>query len=136
MRLILDQGVPRDAATLLRSLGHDCTHVGEIGMSQSADIEIVALSAERNAVVVTLDADFHAILAVSGAQGPSVIRIRLQGLGAAEVVEIVRNVVASLADELEHGALITVKAINLPTSANWRVDLTRGVPPRLKNKES
>jgi len=52
-------------------------HVGEIGMSKAADEEILAFSLGRNAVVVTLDADFHAILAVSGARGPSVIRMRL-----------------------------------------------------------
>jgi hypothetical protein len=40
-----------------------------------------------------------------------VIRLRVQGLGAAEVVEVVRKVVASFADELESGALITVKAL-------------------------
>lgn len=111
MRLVLDQGVPRDAATLLRNLGYDCTHVGEIGLSKAADEEIVALSLARNAVVVTLDADFHAILAVSGAKGPSVIRMRLQGLGAPEVVEVVRKVLASFEVELERGALITVKAL-------------------------
>ena len=111
MRLILDQGVPHDAAALLRSLGYDCTHVGEIGMSKAADEEIVALALERSAVVVTLDADFHAILAVSAAQGPSVIRMRLQGLGAPEVVAVVRKVLASFDVELRRGALITVKAL-------------------------
>ena len=69
-------------AALLRSLGHDGIHVGEIGMSRATDEEILAFSLGRNAVAVTLDADFHAILAVSGAQGPSVIGMRLQGLGA------------------------------------------------------
>jgi predicted nuclease of predicted toxin-antitoxin system len=110
MRFVLDQGVPRDAAALLRSLGHDCIHVGEIGMCKAADQEILAFSLGRSAVVVTLDADFHAILAVSGAQGPSVIRMRLQGLGGPEVVEVVRNVVARFEAELKCGALITVKA--------------------------
>ena len=60
---------------------------------------------------MTLDADFHAILAVSGAQGPSVIRMRLQGLGAAEVVAVIRKVVASFDVELTRGCLITVKAL-------------------------
>jgi predicted nuclease of predicted toxin-antitoxin system len=86
-------------------------HVGEIAMSKAADEEILAFSLGRNAVVVTLDADFHAILAVSGAQGPSVIRMRLQGLGAPEVVEVVRKVVASFEAELKRGSLITVKAL-------------------------
>src|SRR5437016_8475324 len=46
----------------------------------------------ENATVVTLDADFHTILAVSGAAAPSVIRLRRQGLRAPAVVEIIRNV--------------------------------------------
>ena len=78
MRLILDQGVPRDAASLLRKLGYECTHVGEPGMSRAADQEILAWAAGENATVVTLDADFHAILAVSRATGPSVIRLGSQ----------------------------------------------------------
>jgi hypothetical protein len=49
MRLVLDQGVPQDAAALLRSLGHDCMHVGEIGMSKDADEETLAFSLARNA---------------------------------------------------------------------------------------
>lgn len=81
MRLILDQGVPRDAASLRRTLGYDCIHVSEIGMSKAADEEILAFSLGRNGVVVTLDADFHTILAVSGASGPSVIRLRFAGSG-------------------------------------------------------
>lgn len=111
MRLVLDQGVPRDAAAVLRSLGHDCMHVGEIGMGKAADEEILAFSLGRNAVVVTLDADFHTILAVSGAQGPSVIRMRLQGLGGPEVVEVVRKVLAIFEVELKRGSLVTVKAL-------------------------
>ena len=79
MRLVLDQGVPRDAATRLRGLGYDCTHVGEIGMGKAADEEILAWSLGKNAIVVTLDADFHTILAVSGASGPSNSRLPVSG---------------------------------------------------------
>ena len=78
MRLVLDQGIPRDAAAGLRRLGHECLHVGEIGMSKAADDEIVSWSLGKNAMVVTLDADVHTILAVSGASGPSVIRVRIR----------------------------------------------------------
>jgi predicted nuclease of predicted toxin-antitoxin system len=110
MNLVLDQGVPRDAAAHLRALGYECIHLGEIGMSRAADEEILAFSLERNAVVVTLDADLHTILALSGASGPSVIRLRLQGLGALEVVKLVKNVLASFEADLKCGSLVTVKA--------------------------
>jgi predicted nuclease of predicted toxin-antitoxin system len=62
------------------------------------------------AIVTTLDADFHAILAVSRATAPSVIRIPIQGLDASAVVELVQRVIAGFADELSHGSLVTFKA--------------------------
>ena len=108
--LVLDQGVPRDAATRLRGLGYECTHVGEIGMGKATDGEILAWSLGRNAIVVTLDADFHTILAVTGARGPSVIRLRIEGLGAQAVVELVQKVLAGFGSDLERGSLVTVKA--------------------------
>lgn len=109
IRFLLDQGVPRDAAAQLRDLGYECTHVGEIGMWAAPDREILRWAAEQGAIVVTLDADFHAILAVSAATGPSVVRIRLQGFNATAVVEIIRNVLMDFRAELEQGCLVTVK---------------------------
>ncbi len=108
--IVLDQGVPRDAADRLRHLEYQCVHVGEAGVSTAADEEIVAFARGKNAVIVTLDADFHAILAVSGAAGPFVIRIRIQGLRAVEIVERLRLVLAQFGGELEAGSLVTVKA--------------------------
>jgi len=45
-------------------------------MSTASDAIIVRYARENGFVVVTLDADFHALLALSGADAPSVIRIR------------------------------------------------------------
>ena len=78
-------------------------------MSTAADEEILRFALEKNAAVVTLDADFHAILAVSGAVGPSVIRIRIQGLGATQVAECVHFVSVRFSSELNAGSLLTDK---------------------------
>src|SRR5579884_2320359 len=109
LKLMLDQGVPRDAAGRLRAIGYDCIHVGEAGLSAASDEEILRLAMEKAAVVVTLDADFHAILAVSGAPGPSVIRIRVQGLRGWETAECVGLVCTRFESELIAGSLVTVK---------------------------
>ena len=79
-------------------------------MGKADDGDILAWSLGKNAIVVTLDADFHAILAVSGASGPSVIRLRIQGLGASEVVKLIQNVFAGFETDLKRGSLVTVKA--------------------------
>lgn len=82
--LVLDQGVPRDAAGRLRDLGYECVHAGEAGMSTAADEEILSFALGKNGIVVTFDADFHAILVVSGAAGPSAVRIRIRGVTCRE----------------------------------------------------
>ena len=78
-------------------------------MAKAADDEILAWSSGIDAIVVTVDADFHTILAVSGSAGPSVMRLRILGSGAQEVVEIVQKVLARFGRELERGSLVTVK---------------------------
>lgn len=79
-------------------------------MSKATDDEILAWARAMGGIVVTLDADFHTILAVSGASGPSVIRLRVQGLGAREIVQLMENVLDRFESELKKGALISVKA--------------------------
>ena len=78
---------------------------------QGPTTRIVRWTLEQGAVVVTLDADFHAILAVTRPNAPSVVRIRMQGLDGLAVMQLVQRVIGEFADELAHGSLITVKAI-------------------------
>jgi hypothetical protein len=46
----------------------------------SDDSILLQLGRDSQRNVVTLDADFHTLLALSGATSPSVIRIRIEGL--------------------------------------------------------
>ena len=109
LHLLLDQGLPRDAAEQLRAAGVSCTHVGEIGMSAAADTEILEWARVRDSIVGTLDADFHAILAVRNASKPSVIRIRLQGLNGAAIAKLLLQILDQYKAELATGCMITVK---------------------------
>jgi predicted nuclease of predicted toxin-antitoxin system len=93
MKLLLDQGLPRSTASLLRGEGVVTVHVGEIGCSTAEDVEVLAKAREEGYIVVTLDANFHALLALSGAVSPSVIRIRIEGLNAKDAASLIRTVV-------------------------------------------
>ncbi len=108
MKLLLDQGLPRSAATQLTTLGIDTLHVGDIGMAMAEDLEILARGRTDQRVIVTLDADFHALLALSGAQAPSVVRIRREGLKADALVALLITVMGAWSEELELGAVVTV----------------------------
>lgn len=83
MRLLLDQGLGRVAAELLRHAGHDAVHIGELGLPRARDEQIVEIALREGRTIATFDGDFHAMLAVSNASGPSVIRLRVQGADAA-----------------------------------------------------
>jgi predicted nuclease of predicted toxin-antitoxin system len=108
MRWLLDQGLPRTAADLLRAQDMDAIHVGEIGMAASGDPEIIEMAAREDRIVVTLDADFHALLAQSGATKPSVIRIREEGLKAPEIAKLVSRIACQFAENLSMGCVLTV----------------------------
>ncbi len=62
MKLLLDQGLPRSACARLREFGHEVVHVGDVGMSRASDADILAVARSTGSTVVTLDADFHALL--------------------------------------------------------------------------
>ncbi|MFN6465388.1 MAG: DUF5615 family PIN-like protein [Nostoc sp. DedVER02] len=47
MKLLLDQGLPLSAAALLRNVGIDTIHVGEIRMSETEDAEIIQRAREE-----------------------------------------------------------------------------------------
>jgi predicted nuclease of predicted toxin-antitoxin system len=108
VKLLLDQGVPRTAAEALGRLGFDVVHTGSIGMAKAPDQDILERARREGETVVTLDADFHAILALSNAPTPSVVRVRIEGLKGADIAAIVSRVVAACEEDLVAGAMVTV----------------------------
>ena len=109
MKLLLDQGLPRSAAVLLRDANIDTVHVGEIGCSTASDKSILQKARDDGRIVVTLDADFHTLLALSGSTSPSVIRIRMEGLRGKDAADLIRTVLAHCGEDLNRGALVTVQ---------------------------
>lgn len=83
-------------------------HVGEIGMSRATDQEILDYARRENRACVTLDADFHALLVLGSERSPSVVRIRIEGLQAIAMAELLICIEPHIQSAAEHGALITV----------------------------
>ena len=113
IRVLLDQGLPVSAATLLRQEGWDAVHVSELGMARAEDSEILEKARLESHTCVTLDADFHALICASKAAQPSVIRLRIQGLRGPETAELIRKVVGRTANDLERGAIVSVTRSSL-----------------------
>lgn len=108
MRFLLDQGLPRSTVQHLQAVGLEADHVGALGLATATDAAILAEASARGASVVTLDADFHALLARSRAASPSVIRIRIQGLKGEDVARVIDQAVRAVKSDLLAGAAVTV----------------------------
>lgn len=108
MKLLLDQGLPRSTVTHLAANGIAAIHVGDLGMAAATDIAILETARQQQDVVVTLDAEFHQLLAVSRAKSPSVIRIRIEGLKGVALAAVLNQVLSTAAAELEVGAVVSV----------------------------
>jgi predicted nuclease of predicted toxin-antitoxin system len=109
VKFLLDQGVPLRAAEILRDRGLDTVHASEVGLSRADDSDILRWCVENEAVAVTLDADFHARIALSRRVAPSAIRFRIQGLKGPDVAQSLIGLEGAYSKELESGALMTVQ---------------------------
>jgi predicted nuclease of predicted toxin-antitoxin system len=108
-RLLLDQGLPRSTAGWLRpERDWDVVHVSERELARATDAEILELARLEGRVCVTLDANFHALLAHSAAASPSTIRIRIEGLDARGLAQVLRRTWHVAGEELADGAVVTV----------------------------
>lgn len=110
MKLLLDQGLARSTASLLREAGIDTIHVGEIEYSTADDAAILRKALDEGRTLVTMDSDFHALLAVSGATAPSVVHIRTEGLRAKEAARVINAVLELCGEDLDRGAMVTVQS--------------------------
>jgi len=125
MRLLLDQGLPRSAAQLLREAGHDAIHNAECGLSRAPDEEVLDVSRQQGRIAVTFDADFHTTLALEVASSPSVIRLRIEGLRGPEVTSLLIRVLGRCEADLVEGAAVTVTPANIRVH---RLPIAGGAP--------
>jgi predicted nuclease of predicted toxin-antitoxin system len=117
MKLLFDQNVSASAAEILRSGGVDVMHAREVGLATTADAEILQWCRANERWIVTHDADFHAILALTSATTPSVVRIRIEGLRDVALVQLLLRVLRSVTDDLRRGSAVTVTAKSIRVRA-------------------
>jgi predicted nuclease of predicted toxin-antitoxin system len=105
--ILLDQGLAPVAAAILRERGFDAIHVTDIGLDRSEDSEILATAAAQNRTCVTLDHDFNTHLALAGQGRPSVILLRIEGLGASAQADLIESICRDCDTALIEGAAVS-----------------------------
>jgi predicted nuclease of predicted toxin-antitoxin system len=113
MKLVIDMNLSPSWCGFLKQAGYEAIHWSAVGDARTTDRLITAWAKEKKHVIFTHDLDFGTILAVTKAEGPSVIQVREhdvlpEGMGA-----IVLQALKQFEDHLNAGALITIDSKSL-----------------------
>jgi predicted nuclease of predicted toxin-antitoxin system len=108
MNFLLNMNINRDMAAQLKKRGHSCRHVGDIGMAQAKDVEIVMEAKRTSEIILTHDLDYGNLLAFSGEKAPSVIILRLRDLRTDEIISRLDAVWKDIESSLMDGAIVSL----------------------------
>ena len=108
VKLLIDVNLSPKWVPVLRGLGWSAIHWSEIGDPRATDDAIMAWARQNGHTVFTHDLDFGALLALSGASGPSVLQVRSQDVLPDRLADVVATALRQHGADLASGALVVV----------------------------
>jgi predicted nuclease of predicted toxin-antitoxin system len=108
MKLVFDMNLSPNWLAWLMPHGFDAVHWESIGASNASDETIMNWARAESRIVVTNDLDFGQILALTHANGPSVVLIRGPKVLPSQIGDVVVECLKTYEQELEQGALIVI----------------------------
>jgi len=108
MKLLVDMNLSPDWVAVLKEAGWEAVHWSKVGNLRAADSEIMAWAKQNGHIIFTHDLDFGSLLALTQAEGPSVIQVGTQDVTPAEIGKLVVNALRQFQPDLEKGALIVL----------------------------
>jgi predicted nuclease of predicted toxin-antitoxin system len=109
MRFLLNMNLPRALGRRLAEAGHDWRHVGDIGLAQATDAEIMAEAERNREVIITHDLDYGHLLAFSGDTAPSVVIYRLRNTHPETLFTRLMAVWPEVEKPLREGAIVILE---------------------------
>jgi predicted nuclease of predicted toxin-antitoxin system len=109
MRFLLDQDVYAATSRFLASLGHDVVQVGQVGLSQADDEELLAVARQQGRIFITRDRDFGALVFVK-VLGSGVLYLRMLPSTQDSVHTELMRVLSSYSEEELRKAFVVIEA--------------------------
>ena len=111
MKLVVDVNLPPKWVEFLATRGIEAVHWSQVGDLRATDATIMTWARDGGYVVLTSDLDFSAMLATSGAAGPSILQVRAQDVFPESLGAQVVRVLQEQSEALESGAIVTIDEI-------------------------
>jgi len=108
LALVIDMNLSPDWVRALAAEGIQAVHWSQVGDPRAPDKEIVRWARHNRYVVLTHDLDFGALLALTRADGPSVVQVRSRDVLPEHLAKLVVSALQQYESELSAGALIVL----------------------------
>ena len=108
MKIVVDMCLPPAWAPILEEAGYQAVHWKNIGAYNAPDKEILEWARKNGFVVFTHDLDFGTLLALTNAEGPSVIQARTQDVTPEHLSNLLIHYLKEYEKKLEAGALLVI----------------------------
>jgi predicted nuclease of predicted toxin-antitoxin system len=118
--------LPPALARWLATQGHDAVHASAADLDRSTDAEILIRARQETRTVVTADLDYPRLLALTGAEGPSLILFRGGDWSEADVTARMQQILLVLTEtEITRSIIVVdrnrVRRRRLPITRDWSV---------------
>jgi predicted nuclease of predicted toxin-antitoxin system len=108
MKFLADQDVYATTVRLLTGLGHDVVPVGQLGLAQASDSDLLRVAQEQGRLLVTRDRDYGGLVFVQGL-GTGVIYLRILPSTQGAVHVELERVLALRPEEELLGAFVVIE---------------------------
>jgi len=108
MRIVVDMNLPPAWVPVLSSHGFETQHWSKLGTATAEDRAIFDYARSHDAVILTQDLDFSAILAQTDLSKPSVVLLRLPDVDPTRMSSWVIAALHTCTAELAAGAILTI----------------------------
>lgn len=110
MKFLVDENLSPRLADELGRAGHQAEHVRDLGLKSASDEAVLRRALLDERTVVSADTDFGFLLAVRGANRPSVILVRLRTpRSVGELAAVLLANLDALSADLEAGATVVLE---------------------------
>jgi predicted nuclease of predicted toxin-antitoxin system len=108
VKFLVDMLLPPVLAHWLATQGHDAVHASSVGLDRAPDIEILRRARLDARTVITADLDYPRLMALTGAEGPSLILFRGGDWSEPDVTARMRQIFRVMAEKEITRSIIVV----------------------------
>lgn len=109
MKFLLNMNLPRVLGRGLAAAGHPCRQVGDIGLGEAREVEIMAEAGRNSETILTPDLDYGHLLAFSGETAPSEIIFRLRNTHPDRLLRRMMTAGPEMEQSLQEGAMVVLE---------------------------